>query len=100
MVNLKVPGKAIRVLKIFWCSVEQQKRPPNGRETIARKRRHDQTLILLERAHIQRDLVVKQTDATTYDSAIRIRWRNGEAETWREVVVPADAVAIVTKAQV
>ena len=68
---------------------------PSLPETWSRK-----TLILLERANVQRNLVVEQTDTAAHHGAIGIRWRNGKAKTRREVVVVANAVAIVAQAQI
>src|SRR5689334_17607809 len=100
MIELKVPRDAVRVVEILRGRIKQKTRAADRRDAVSGGGCDEKTLILLERADVQWDLVVKKSDAASYDSSIRISRRDDKAETRREVVVPPDTVSIVAKSEI
>src|ERR1041385_65944 len=100
MINLKVPGDAVRVFEICRCRIKKQARTVDRRDAVVRECRYSKNLILFEGANIPRYLVVKEAKSAAYDSATGFSWRDHKTHTRREVVVLSDVVAIVTKSEV
>src|SRR6185369_17152958 len=100
MIELQVPRDAVRVFKICWCRIKQKTRTVHRCDAVRSECRYQKALILFEGADVQGYFVVEETDAAANDRAIGIGWCNCEPDSRREVVVIADAVAIVAKSEI
>src|ERR1051325_8699160 len=100
MIELQVPRDGVRIFETIKRRIEQKAWTFNRCDAIIRKCHYKKTLVLVESADVEWNLVVEQTHATTNDGALRTRRRNDKPETWRQVVVPADAVPIVAQPEI
>src|SRR5215211_5416755 len=100
MIKLQVPRETVRIFEIFRCRIKKKARPVDGCDAVVCEGCYQKTLVLLEGADVEWNLVVKETHTAAYDCAIRIRGRDGEAQAWGEIVVVPDAVTIVTQSEI
>src|ERR1043166_9690414 len=100
MIDLQVPRETVRILQVFGLCVDQQAWSINQRHAVRRKCRDQQILILFERTDVERNLVVENADAATNYGAVGASRCENKTESRREIAVVADAVAIVTQAQI
>src|SRR3954452_13822105 len=100
MIELKIPGEAVRVVEVFRCRIKKKTRSVDGGDAVRSEGCYEQALVLFERADVEWNLVVEEPDTATNDRAIGVSWRNREPEPRREVVVMADTVAIEAKPEI
>src|SRR5688572_31222421 len=101
MIELKSSSDATWITQTSRVQhMSESPRAIHDRQTVGGKRAHDSLLILRKDADVDRNLVVKQTDAAPNHGALIGKRQKRKAQSRREIVVLADAVTIPTQAKI